>query len=166
MLLSYTCFLNRAKHPTKVHVWAGISKHGRTGICLFESNMDAPLYIEVLEQTLLPFIELVYPDGHRFMADTDPKHTSKRATDFLDEKGVNWWRTPAESPDCNPIKNLWHELKEFNRRVVKPTTKEQLIGGIKEFWETVTVTKHNKYINHLKKVLPKVIELSGATTGY
>ena len=125
MLLSYTCFLNRAKHPTKVHVWAGISKHGRTGICLFESNMDAPLYIEVLEQTLLPFIELVYP-----------------------------------------IKNLWHELKEFNRRVVKPTTKEQLIGGIKEFWETVTVTKHNKYINHLKKVLPKVIELSGATTGY
>ena len=31
--------------------------------------MDAPLYIVVLEGTLLPFLRAVYPDGHRFMAD-------------------------------------------------------------------------------------------------
>ena len=52
--------------------------------------MDAPLYIQVLEQTLLPFLERAYPDGHRFMADNDPKHTSKAAKDFLEEKGVSW----------------------------------------------------------------------------
>jgi len=28
--------LCRAKHPVKVHVWAGISMRGRTGICVFE----------------------------------------------------------------------------------------------------------------------------------
>ena len=159
-------FSLRAKHPVKVHVWAGISKRGRTGICIFEGIMDAPLYIEVLNQTLLPFLERVYPDSHRFMADNDPKHTSREATDWLAAHDVHWWRTPAESPDCNPIENLWHELKEYNRRVVKPTTKQQLITGIQQFWETVTVDKCNKYINHLKKVLPKVIELNGAATGY
>ena len=74
--------------------------------------MDAPLYIEVLIQTLLPFLQRVYPDGHCFMADNDPKHTLNKAKDFLITKGVNWWRTPAGSPDCNPIANLWHELKE------------------------------------------------------
>ncbi len=26
----------RPKHPTKVHVWAAISKKGRSGICIFE----------------------------------------------------------------------------------------------------------------------------------
>ena len=150
----------------KVHVWGGISKRGRTGICIFEGTMDAPLYIQVLEQTLLPFFERAYPDGHRFMADNNPKHTSKAAKDFLEEKGVSWWRTPAESPECNPIENLWHKLKEYNRRVIKPTIKQQLTDGIKQFWETVTVTKCNKYINHLKKVLPKVIELNGVATGY
>jgi len=126
--------------------------------------MDVPLYIQVLEGTLLPFLRAVYPDSHRFMADNDPKHTSNEAKDFLSQNHVTWWRTPAESPDCNPIENLWHELKEYNRRVIKPTTKDQLING--QFWETVTVAKCNKYINHLKKVLPKVIELNGAATGY
>ena len=156
----------RAKHPVKVHIWAGISKRGRTGICIFEGLMDAPLYIQVLQQTLLPFLQQTYPEGHRFMADNDPKHTSNEAKDWLTANGVDWWRTPAESPDCNPIENLWHELKEYNRRVVKPTNKQQLINGIQQFWETVSIAKCVKYINHLKKVLPKVIELNGAATGF
>ena len=156
----------RAKHPVKVHIWAGISKRGRTGICIFEGIMDAPLYIQVLQQTLLPFLQQTYPEGHRFMADNDPKHTSNEAKDWLTANGVDWWRTPAESPDCNPIENLWHELKEYNRRVVKPTNKQQLIDGIQQFWETVSVAKCVKYINHSKKVLPKVIELNGAATEF
>ena len=114
--------------------------------------MDAPFHVEVLRKTLLPFIDKVYPTNHRFMADNDPKHTSNEVKNFLTANGVNWWRTPAESPDCNPIENLWHELKEYNRRLIKPTNKEQLTEGIKKFWETVTVAKCNKYINHLKQV--------------
>ena len=139
---------------------------GRTAICIFEGIMDAPLYIQILEQTLLPFVEEVYPDGHRLMADNDPKHTSNAAKAFLEDNQVNWWRTPAESPDCNPIENIWHELKEYQRREVKPKTKQELIDGINAFWSTVDVAKCVKYIRHLRKVLPKVIELQGAATGY
>lgn len=128
--------------------------------------MDAPLYIDILNQTLLPSIRDVYPDGHRFMADNDPKHTSGLAQCFLEDNEVYWWRTPAESPDLNPIENLWHELKEFIRREVKPTTKQLLVDGIRQFWTTVDVQKCRKYIRHLRKVIPKVIELDGAATGY
>ena len=45
----------------------------------------------------------------------------------------------CESPDLNPIENLWHELKEYIRREVKPQTKDQLINGIEAFWSTVDV---------------------------
>lgn len=159
-------FSNRPKHPTKVHVWAGISLRGRTGICIFEGVMDRYLYVEILEKTLLPFIEDVYPDSHRFMADNDPKHTSRHAKRFLDENNINWWRTPAESPDLNPIENLWHELKEYIRREIKPKKKEELVDGIMQFWETVDVNKCTKYIRHIFKVIPKVIELNGEPTGY
>ena len=139
---------------------------GRSGICVFDGIMDAPLYIDVLDQTLLPFLSEVYPDGHRFMADNDPKHTSRVAQGFLEDNQVYWWRTPAESPDLNPIENLWHELKEYIRREVKPTLKQQLVDGIQEFWRTVDAEKCRKYIRHLRKVIPKVIELDGDATGY
>ena len=59
----------RPKHPLKVHVWAGISLRGATQICIFDGIMDAPLYIEILRFTLLPFIAEKYPEGHRFMQD-------------------------------------------------------------------------------------------------
>ena len=91
--------------------------------------MDKELYIEILDKTLKPFIQTVFPDSHRLMADNDPKHTSRAARLFLEESGINWWRTPAESPDLNPIENLWHELKEYIRREIKPKTKDQLVEG-------------------------------------
>ena len=139
---------------------------GATKICIFEGIMKAPLYTEILRETLLPFLQSTCPDHHRFMQDNDPKHTSRVARQFLQDHNINWWMTPPESPDCNPIENLWHELKEYCRREVKPKTKQELVDGILEFWKTVDVQKCKKYIRHLRKVVPKVIELNGAATGY
>ena len=95
------------KHRTKVHVWAGISTRGATGVCIFDGIMDAPMYTSILETYLIPFIRDVYPTGHRFMQDNDPKHTSQHAQQFFMERSIG----APESPDANPIENLWHELK-------------------------------------------------------
>ena len=155
----------KPKHPLKVHVWAGISHRGRTTLCIFEGKMNAPLFISILKKSLVPFIRDVYPDGHRFVQDNDPKHCSKRAQKFYAEQGINWWPTPPESPDLNPIENLWHELKEYIRRV-KPRSKQELMDSIRAFWRTVTVTKCQKYIGHVKRVIPAVIQCKGRATGY
>lgn len=100
------------------------------------------------------------------MQDNDPKHRSNLAKDFFEANQINWWKTPAESPDLNPIENLWHELKEYVRREAKPKTKEELINAIKGFWKTVGVNKCRRYIRHLRKVIPKVVEVEGEPTGY
>ena len=119
MLLIFTLYC-RPKHPLKVHVWGGISLKGATRICIFDGIMDKTLFIEILDKTLVPFVHNSFPNGVRFMQDNDPKHNSKAATQFLQSKGIHWWRTPPESPDINPIENIWHELKEYIRRVAKP----------------------------------------------
>lgn len=80
----------RPKHPLKLHVWAGISRHGATNICIFEGVMEAGLYCSILRDTLIPFIRDTLPN-HRFMQDNDPKHTSRLAKDFFQENGINWW---------------------------------------------------------------------------
>ena len=61
---------------------------------------------------------------------------------------------------------LYRAYKEYIRRVVKPKRKEELIQGITQFWNTVRVAKCEKYIGHLNKVIPAVIEKEGDATGY
>ena len=107
---------------------------------------------------------------------------------------------PPESPDANPIENLWHELKirkvivyigsriewkkeqvvwlcvlvtdtilflqEYLRREIKQRTKDELVQGILSFWSTVDAEECRRYISHLKKVIFRIIELNGDTTGY
>ena len=117
-------------------MWAGISWVGATEIVVFEGMMDAEGYKDILRTALLPFIREKLPTHHRLMQDNDPIHTSRAVRQFMEEEGVNWWKTPPESPDCNPIENMWHELKEYLRREVKPQTKATLIEGIQRFWRT------------------------------
>ena len=155
----------KPKHPLKVHVWAGISRHGATKICIFEGIMDAPVYCSILESSLIPFLHETLPD-HRFRQDNDPKHTSRLAKTFFKENGINWWRTPPESPDLNPIEMLWHELKFYLESRVKPTIKQELIDGIKWFWsKKLTSEKCNRYIDHvLREAIPEVIVENGGAT--
>ena len=156
----------RPKHPFKLHVWGEISVHGRTSIFIFHGRMNAQLFVSILDQTLVPFIREVYPDGHHFQQDNDPKHCSRLASRLYEDRGINWWPTPPESPDLNPIENLWHELKEYIRRVAKPKVKEECIAGINNFWDTVIVEKCERYIGHLRKVVPEVIKCEGGATGF
>ena len=57
-------------------------------------------------------------------------------------------------------------MQEFLRRDVKPESKNELVDGIMRFWGTVTVPKCRKYIQHLQKVIPIIIEVNGEATGF
>ena len=84
---------------------------------------------------------------------------------MMADNGVNWWKTPPESPDIYPVENLWHELKEFSRREVKLKFKQELIDGILAFGNSVDREKCRRYIRHLRKELPKIIQVNGCATG-
>ena len=86
------------------------------------------------------------------MQDNDPKH-------------INYWPTPPESPDLNPIENLWAGLKSYIRKTKKPRNKDELTAGIKEYWIIhVTHDVCNRYINHIINVLPIVVKKIGTAT--
>ena len=51
----------RPKHPTKVHLWAGISWNGSMKVCVFDGIMNAEVYVNILSQCLVPFC---HPSGH------------------------------------------------------------------------------------------------------
>ena len=73
------------------------------------------------------------------------------------------------SSDCGVQKVfrlVWNDLKLYLAMVVKPTTKRQLIEGVLHFWHNiVTVEYCNSKIDHLPRVLLKIIDLKGKATG-
>ena len=156
----------KPKHSLKVHVWAGISKRGATKVVIFDGKLIATKYTKILEQSLLSFIKESYPKSHRFFRENDPKHTSRYAQNFFVDCGINWWRSPPESPDLNPIENVWGSMKTYLRDRVKPSNQEELVEGIKEFWKTMTPDVCTRYINHIQRVMPVFIEKEGATSGF
>jgi transposase len=103
--------------------------------------------------------------------DNDRKHTSKLTKDFLSNYRVNWWPTPPQSPDLNPIELVWHALTTYVRKNAPKTcystnTTLQFIQTIKQFWRTLTPTVCRKYIEHLPRVMPHVIINDGASTAF
>jgi transposase len=46
-------------------------------------------------------------DHFIFQQDNDPKHTSKLAKRFFEEKNIELLPWAPQSPDLNPIENLW-----------------------------------------------------------
>lgn len=160
----------KPKHPLKLHVWDAISMKGASPLVMFSENLTAVCYGKILETALLPFIRAKFPHNHHFQQDNDPKHTSHYVQDFFDRHGIMWWKTPAESPDLNPIKKVWGSMKNYLRGVHFRDPRNRNLTGlkasIKRFWKTLTPVACSKYINHIHKVIPIVINNKGNASGH
>ena len=124
--------------------------------------MNANLYVKILRTGLLTFIESNFEDNSncRFQQDNDPKHTSSLARQFLNDNSIEWWKTPAESPDLNPIERVWSHLEQYLTHTYKPRNIADLING-KTVLEHYTINQCTKYINHIHKVVPVIIAKEG-----
>ena len=67
------------------------------------------------------------------MQDSAPCHTAKLTKRFLDSHNIPTIKWPANSPDLNPIENVWGYLKE--KIVGKHNmTVSSVEKAVKEYW--------------------------------
>lgn len=102
------------------------------------------------------------------LQDNDSKHTSRSTKEWMREKRMldSVMKTPASSPDLNLIENVWATMKYHLQTHVKPRTKEELVGGIRSFWESLTPEQCARYIDRIHRVIPQVIINGGAPTNF
>ncbi|KHJ77910.1 hypothetical protein OESDEN_22470 [Oesophagostomum dentatum] len=158
---------SQAKHPVKINVWAGISWEGATSLAIIDGNIrvDSKIFCEILHDFYLPFASSVYGGNCHLAHDNDPKHKSRFTQEWLSKNNIVCLDWPPESPDLNPIENVWHQMKEFIRNEVKPKNKDELVNGVKYFWsEKMTRVRCKKYVRHIFDVINKVIEVHGGRT--
>ena len=93
------------KHSPKINVWAAFCSMGVFPICIFKENMDSRLFIQIMEGYLLTQANVFFESNWRLAMDNDPKHTSRLIRDWIASNVPK--RIPSQSPDLNPIENLF-----------------------------------------------------------
>jgi len=164
-------FEPRYQRPTMKHgggcvqVW-GSFHHGGVGpLVHIDGIMDQKVYKDILEDHMLPFARSNMPRGWIFQQDNDPKHTSKYVKQWFQCKKVQTLEWPSQSPDLNPIENLWDDI---GRKVgqTKHSSKADLLQDLKSYWSQIPKATLESLIDSMPRRCSAVIKSKGYATKY
>uniref|UniRef100_A0A4W5Q7D4 Transposase Tc1-like domain-containing protein n=1 Tax=Hucho hucho TaxID=62062 RepID=A0A4W5Q7D4_9TELE len=169
-----SCVMPTVKHPETIHVWGCFSAKGVGSLTILPKNaaMNKEFYQHILREQLLPTIREQFGDEQfgdercLFQHDGAPCHKAKLITKWLGEQNIDilgLW--PGNSPDLNPIENLWSILK---RQVDKqnPTNSDNLQALIMQEWAAISQDVAQKLIDSMPGRIAEVLEKKGQHCKY
>ena len=155
------------KYPLKVMIW-GCFNHACSGsIKVCEGTMNQNSYLDTLSEKLLPTISQYGLEGRCYHLDDSAKcHRTKKILDWHCENNIMKIDWPGNSPDLNPIENLWAILK-YKLRCRTILTKATLIHEIKKVWfEEIDKNIFQNLSNFMPSRIQKVLDNKGYPSKY
>jgi hypothetical protein len=106
-----------------------------------------------------------------FQQDNDPKHTAKKNKKYLENKsqsmGFRVMKWPSQSPDLNPIENLWRLIKtRLSKRLRKPPNLDVLFEIVKDEWKNIPQDSIDNVLNSMPQRCREVIAARGGSIAY
>lgn len=148
-----------------VMVWGCFSANGLGPLHRINGIMDRWVYKNILEDVMLPYAEWEMPIRWTFQQDNDPKHTSRVVKTWFEHNNINVMKWPPQSPDLNPIENLWSIVdKNIDRNNVKNS--DDFFIRLQSAWNNITQDTIDHLIESMPRRCKAVIENKGFATKY
>ncbi|KAK3522266.1 hypothetical protein QTP86_000391 [Hemibagrus guttatus] len=160
--------LPRSGAPRKIspRVLKIITRMGPGRLIRVKERMNGAMYREILSKNLLPSARpLKMKRGWVFQHNNDPKHTARATKEWLRKKHFKVLEWPSQSPDLNPIENLWRELK-IRVAQQQPQNITALEEICMEEWAKLPATVCKNLVATYRKHLTSVIANKGYITKY
>ncbi|KAI4900378.1 hypothetical protein NFI96_000696 [Prochilodus magdalenae] len=150
-----------------IMLWGCFASSNGTGkLQRVQGTMNSLQYQEILEENVMESVtNLRLGRRWTFQQDNDPKHTSKSTRAWLNMKGWNILEWPSQSPDLNPIENLWWDLKKAVA-VRKPKNVTELEAFAHEEWAKIPIGRCKTLVSSYASRLKAVITGKGCCTKY
>ncbi|CAB3995342.1 transposase [Paramuricea clavata] len=147
-------------------LWGCFASSGTGELAKVDGIMKKEDYLKILQSNLQPSVRKLHL-GRRwtFQHDNDPKHTAKIVSQWLKKKKIRVLEWPSQSPDLNPIENLWTELKR-RVRARQPANLHDLHKFCQEEWSNIPPELCQKLVNGYQKRLIAVQKAKGHATKY
>ncbi|RPB07491.1 hypothetical protein P167DRAFT_495694, partial [Morchella conica CCBAS932] len=104
-----------------------------------------------------------------FMQDNSGPHRAELVTDFLKKYHIEIFHWVSNSPDLNPIENIWRALRrrlKIRYRGIggRPRSKKDLIHAVKEEWERLDQSLFDNLVDSLPDRIAAVLKAKGGHT--
>jgi len=152
------------KDRTKIFAWGGFCIQGKTSLFCFRGIMDANFYVDILQRHKQEINRLL-GSNWRFQHDNDPKHTSRVCQTFLNENFPEVLDWPSNSPDLNPIENLWAIVKR-SVEMRMPQNLSELEQYMIEEWDKIPNNVLINLVTSMRRRCEMIIESNGERINY
>ena len=79
-------------------------------IYCYNDNINAPKYIEIVDNLVWPLIAHHFPDdNYTYQDDNAPVHRARIVMEYFKQNQMHGMEWPAQSPDHYIIENVWRE---------------------------------------------------------
>lgn len=165
------CVTSTVKHSPRRMYWDAFSWYGVGPLIPIHGSVTAASYTETLQRHLLPALEGFPGISDRgrplFQQDNARPHTAKLTKRFLTENHVRVVDWPAQSPDLNPIENVWHELKRMvQRNPNKLANLTELDTQVLQAWGNVPPEFCRRLVDSMPRRIAACIAAAGGPTKY
>lgn len=149
-----------------IMVWGSFAWSGVGSLVHIKGIMTADVYVDLLNENLeVSLLKTGLETNYIFQQDNDPKHTAKKTTAFFKSNRIKLLDWPPQSPDLNPIENLWCYLdNQVDKSSV--SNKTAYFEALETAWEDIDPGYLQKLVESMPRRLEAVLKAKGGHTKY